>query len=215
MGIPDDAAGPQLGSPDRTPFAATAVELPTGSVLVFSSAAPPAPDACGGPSPWGEALAQNDRPLPELVDEVLYRLPGRTMLLLARTHPFPADSVATWQFAQDPTAVSVARQHVRDQLAHWNVDEDTATGTELIVSELVTNGVRYGSPPLDLRLIKDRVLTCEVTDSSPAAPHLRHARTVDEGGRGLFIISQLTQDWGVRYQTVGKTVWAEQPLPPP
>ncbi|MFF1965036.1 ATP-binding protein [Streptomyces sp. NPDC058232] len=68
---------------------------------------------------------------------------------------------------------------------------------------------------MQLRLIKDRTLTCEVHDGSPSAPHIRHARTVDEGGRGLFISAQLSEDWGVRYtsDTGGKTVWTEQPLP--
>ncbi|MFD8954256.1 ATP-binding protein, partial [Streptomyces xanthophaeus] len=64
------------------------------------------------------------------------------------------------------------------------------------------------------RLIKDRNLTCEVQDASSTSPHLRHARTVDEGGRGLFIVAQLTQQWGIRYTAAGKTVWTEQTLAP-
>ncbi|WP_267133507.1 ATP-binding protein [Streptomyces sp. RB17] len=82
----------------------------------------------------------------------------------------------------------------------------------MIVSELVTNAVRYGSPPLRLQLVKDRTLTCKVYDSNPVAPRLHHAQTVDEGGRGLFIVAQLAQNWGVRYRPDGKTVWAEQIL---
>lgn len=65
-----------------------------------------------------------------------------------------------------------------------------------------------------LRLINDRMLTCEVRDTSPASPHLLHARTVDEGGRGLFIIAQLADMWGTRYAEDGKTIWTEQALPP-
>jgi anti-sigma regulatory factor (Ser/Thr protein kinase) len=84
----------------------------------------------------------------------------------------------------------------------------------MIVSELVTNAVRYGTPPARLRLIKDRTLTCEVHDSDSLAPRLRHAKTADEGGRGLFIVAQLAQNWGVRHTADGKTVWAEQTLPP-
>jgi hypothetical protein len=94
------------------------------------------------------------------------------------------------------------------------VDDETAYATEVIVSELVTNAIRYGSPPLLLRLIKDRTLTCEVHDTSASAPHLRHARTVDEGGRGLFICAQLSQRWGARFSAEGKTVWTEQILQP-
>ncbi len=70
--------------------------------------------------------------------------------------------------------------------------------------------MRYGSPPLTLRLIHDAMLTCEVSDTAPSGPHMRHARTVDETGRGLFIVATLATHWGTRFQTEGKTVWAQQ-----
>ncbi|MGW2426023.1 ATP-binding protein [Streptomyces sp. NPDC001709] len=113
-----------------------------------------------------------------------------------------------------PQAAAAARTHARHQLILWGVDEETAYTTEMIVSELVTNAIRYGTPPVQIQLIKDRTLTCEVHDGNSLAPRLRHAKTVDEGGRGLFIIAQLAQNWGVRYTLDGKTVWAEQSLSP-
>lgn len=91
------------------------------------------------------------------------------------------------------------------------MDEETAYTTELIVSELVGNAVRYGTPPLQLRLIFERMLTCEVSDSATSAPQVKHARTIDETGRGLFIIASLADQWGTRSRSQGKTVWAEQP----
>lgn len=109
--------------------------------------------------------------------------------------------------------MALARRRTRGQLAAWHVDDETAFNTQLIVSELVTNALKYGSPPLEVRLIHDRTLTCEVRDAGTAAPHLRHAGTVDEGGRGLFITAQLAQTWGTRYTALGKTIWTEQPLP--
>ncbi len=81
------------------------------------------------------------------------------------------------------------------------------------MSELVTNAIRYGGVPIGLRLIRDRTLICEVSDASSTAPHLRRARTYDEGGRGLHMVAQLTQGWGTRQTTRGKTIWAEQSLP--
>ncbi len=39
---------------------------------------------------------------------------------------------------------------------------------------------------------------------------MRRARTYDEGGRGLLLVAQLTQQWGTRPTHVGKTIWAEQ-----
>ncbi|MFD3805949.1 ATP-binding protein [Streptomyces sp. NPDC058619] len=155
----------------------------------------------------------------DLCDDVLYALgtgrrDGDAVLLLARTAAFPARSAATWLLADDLTEAATARRHTRRTLKGWNVDEDTAAATELIVSELVTNALRYGSPPLRLRLrlIKDRALTCEVHDASTTSPHLRHARTADEGGRGLFIVAQLAERWGTRYTASGKTIWTEQNL---
>jgi anti-sigma regulatory factor (Ser/Thr protein kinase) len=136
-------------------------------------------------------------------------------MLLARTKALPADRVLTLSLPYDPQAAPIARRAARRQLEIWGVDEETAFTTELIVSELVSNAIRYGAPPLQLRLIFDRMLTSEVTDAATSAPHVKHARTIDESGRGLFIIATLTDQWGARYHQNGKTVWAQQPTTPP
>ena len=164
-------------------------------------------------------LSDPDRPLQDLCDDALYRLyrdtrPGDAVLLLGRTHTFPSEHVATWRLVDAPTAAGTARAHTQRQLTEWGVDEETAYATELIVSELVTNALLHGTPPLRLRIIKDHALTCEVQDAGANAPRLRHARTVDEGGRGLFIVARLSRNWGTRYTPDGKTVWTEQALPP-
>ncbi|MGV9249034.1 SpoIIE family protein phosphatase [Streptomyces sp. NPDC003710] len=214
--IPDLPAGPPLGSAEGPPFAVTTLPVTDGSILAFYTASllyvSPSPDTLQ------QVLAHPDRPLQDLCDEVLYRLRndtchGDVFLLLARTHTFPAHHVATWDLDPHAKAVATARAHTRQQLALWGIDEETAYTTEMIVSELVTNAVRYGTPPLRLQLIKDRALTCEVHDGNSLAPRLRHANTIDEGGRGLFIVAQLAQNWGVRYSLDGKTVWAEKTLP--
>jgi anti-sigma regulatory factor (Ser/Thr protein kinase) len=87
--------------------------------------------------------------------------------------------------------------------------------TELVVSELVTNAIRHGAPPIQLRLIRDDMLACEVTDASSTAPHLRRSRTLDEDGRGLLLVCELTQSWGTRQTTSGKTIWCQQVLSDP
>ncbi len=133
-------------------------------------------------------------------------------LLLARTHALEADRVATWDLTEDPALVSWARDQVVRRLAAWGLDDLVFT-TELVVSELITNAIRYADAPIQLRLIKDRTLICEISDASNTAPHLRHARTFDEGGRGLLLVSQLTDRWGTRQSARGKTIWAEQSLP--
>ncbi|MFI5634946.1 SpoIIE family protein phosphatase [Streptomyces sp. NPDC051664] len=221
--IPDSTPGPLLGSAEGPPFAATTTDLPHGSILaLYTSAILPTPpaDSDGASALLRDVLAQPGRPLKDLCDDILCTLrskdcPGDAVLLLARTRPFPAHCLATWLLDQDPTAAATARGHIRRTLADWNVDEDTAYAAELIVSELITNAIRYGAPPLQLRLIKNHTLTCEVHDAAATSPQLRHARTVDEGGRGLFIVAQLAQRWGTRYTAEGKTVWSEQALPAP
>lgn len=97
------------------------------------------------------------------------------------------------------------------QLIAWEREDLTDT-TGLVVSELVTNAIRHATGPIQLRLILEHTLICEVFDASNSAPHLRHPRTADEGGRGLFLISQVTRRWGTRYTADGKIIWAEQPL---
>ncbi|KUN42474.1 protein phosphatase [Streptomyces olivochromogenes] len=130
-------------------------------------------------------------------------------LLLARTRAVPAADTAHWEIPADPAAVSKAREWITRQLTMWGLDDLLFT-TELIVSELVTNAIRYGRPPMDLRLIRHHVLVCEVTDSSSTQPRLRRARITDEGGRGLFLVSQLGGRWGCRHGQNGKTIWSEQ-----
>ncbi|GGO97179.1 hypothetical protein GCM10012280_58390 [Wenjunlia tyrosinilytica] len=132
-------------------------------------------------------------------------------LLLARTRAISDESTAHWDFEADPALVSEARESVTRQLAAWGLDHLAFT-TELIVSELVTNAIRYGGGPVGLRLIRHDVLICEVTDPSSTQPRLRRARATDEGGRGLLLVAQLTHRWGCRYGQSGKTIWAEQPV---
>ncbi|MFF9649528.1 SpoIIE family protein phosphatase [Streptomyces sp. NPDC014622] len=134
-------------------------------------------------------------------------------LLLARTRALPEDSTAVWQFPADPAIVTEAREAVTGQLASWGLDHLAFT-TELVVSELVTNAIRYAGGPVALRLIRDNVLICEVSDPSNTQPRLCRARWTDEGGRGLYLVAQLTTRWGSRYGRRGKTIWTEQPLVP-
>ncbi|WP_405677164.1 MULTISPECIES: SpoIIE family protein phosphatase [unclassified Streptomyces] len=217
----DITIGPALGSAEGSPFATTTAELTDGSILALYTPSLHSTDRDGDEGDRAllrDVLTQPHRTLQDLCDDALYARrgssPGDAVLLLARTHAFPADATATWVLGHELGEAAAARRHTRRKLADWKVDEDTAATTELIVSELVTNALRYGTPPLHLRLIKDRTLTCEVHDASTATPRLRHARTVDEGGRGLFIVAQLARRWGTRYTVDGKTVWTEQALLP-
>ncbi|MFE7387550.1 SpoIIE family protein phosphatase [Streptomyces sp. NPDC057582] len=132
-------------------------------------------------------------------------------LLVARTHLFAPDQVATWDVPHDPAAVSRVRSACVGQLTAWGLESFSFT-TELILSELITNAVRYGTEPIHVRLLRDRTLVCEVSDGSSTAPHLRYAASTDEGGRGLYLVAQLAERWGTRYTERGKVIWTEQAL---
>ncbi|MFE2915788.1 SpoIIE family protein phosphatase [Kitasatospora indigofera] len=140
------------------------------------------------------------------------RLPDDVTLLLARTRTVEPADTATWQLAADPQEVSRARQLVAGQLAVWGLDE-LVFPTELVVSELVTNAVRYAGGPVGLRLIRAGALICEVSDPSSTQPRMRRALATEEGGRGLFLVAQVSSRWGSRYTRSGKTIWSEQPFP--
>jgi PAS domain S-box-containing protein len=204
-------AGPALASADQAPFPATTVALPAGSTLAIGNEDVLAPSA-----QLRSLLGQGaDQPLNDLGDALAYAVRDRyeteKLILLARTKALPAEQVLTLPLPAGPEAAPHARAAARRQLAAWKIDEDCAFTTELIVSELVGNAVRFGAPPLRLRLILDGMLTCEVSDAVSSAPHLKHARTIDETGRGLFIIATVADNWGTHYDAQGKTVWAQQP----
>ncbi|MFF8847917.1 SpoIIE family protein phosphatase [Streptomyces sp. NPDC015127] len=163
------------------------------------------------------ALAHRDQ-TPEQTCQTVFDalLPARPSddiaLLVARTRILDPHQVADWEVTDDPAAVAPVRAACARRLETWGLDQVAYT-TELIVSELVTNAVRYGAAPIRLRLLHDRnTLICEVADGSSTSPHLRRAAATDEGGRGLFLISQFAQRWGTRYTARGKVIWTEQSL---
>ncbi|MEU1622967.1 SpoIIE family protein phosphatase [Streptomyces sp. NPDC005722] len=206
--------GPLLAGAGNAPFPATTVSLPEGTTLAMATT-PLANEVLAGP--LRPLLDRgSERSLPELRDDITHALrhghrADERLMLLARTKALPPDQVLSLSLPPGTEAAPIARTAARRQLAAWGVDEEVAFTNELIVSELVGNAVRYGAPPLQLRLILDEMLTSEVSDASICAPHVKHARTIDETGRGLFIVATLADQWGTRYWDQGKTVWAEQP----
>ncbi|MEU0300483.1 ATP-binding protein [Streptomyces sp. NPDC006175] len=100
-------------------------------------------------------------------------------LPVARVRVPAGGAVAAWEYPAVLERVADVRAETAGQLTRWGLDELGFT-TELIVSELVTNAIRYAGGPVLLRLIKDRRLICEVSDTSQTQPHLRRALT-DEG----------------------------------
>ncbi|WP_427165651.1 SpoIIE family protein phosphatase [Streptomyces sp. C1-1] len=215
----DLPAGAPLGL-GGMPFETVELELAEGSQLVLYTDGlieDRLRDIDAGLDRLRTVLAVAERAPEETCEAVLDALlPTRptddVALLVARTHVLGPDRVARWDLPSDPAVVSVARAVVTEQLSAWGLD-DLAFTTELVVSELVTNAIRHAHGPVQLRLLRDRALICEVSDGSGTSPRLRRARNEDEGGRGLFLAARLTERWGTRYTPEGKVIWTEQPLP--
>ncbi|WP_165984237.1 SpoIIE family protein phosphatase [Streptomyces sp. YIM 98790] len=229
----DVPAGLPLGLGGLFPYAATETVLPEGSVLALYSDGLSTARAARGVQGAERrtdddrlevlfhALSRAARSPDASLELVCDKVTGMALtegaaddltLLLARTRALSADRVADWALPPDPAVVHDARDLVRQRLAGWGL-AGLSGATELVVSELVTNAIRYGGGgPVGLRLIRDTSLICEVSDRSNSAPRIRRAGTSEEGGRGLFLVARFCRTWGTRYTPRGKTVWAEQPL---
>ncbi|MFG2896843.1 SpoIIE family protein phosphatase [Streptomyces zaomyceticus] len=152
-------------------------------------------------------------PLEALCDDVLDMLgPGDRdddiALLAARFDGIAPSDVAYWFLEPEDAAPGRARRLARRALARWDLEELTDS-VELLISEVVTNAVRYAERPVTLRLLRTDVLRCEVGDDSPQLPRQRRARDTDEGGRGLFLVNRLARRWGATRLSGGKVVWFE------
>ncbi|MDR3084135.1 MAG: SpoIIE family protein phosphatase, partial [Streptomyces sp.] len=218
--FPDLPAGPPLGL-GGMPFETAELDLAEGTQLVLYTDGlieDRTRDLDVGMELLRQALAGHpDRPPEESCQAVLEELlPSKpaddVALLIARTRALPPDRIADWDVPHDPAAVRRARAAVTDKLDEWGLS-DLAFSMELVLSELITNAIRYGSEPIHVRLIHDRMLIGEVADGSSTSPHLRYAATTDEGGRGLFLVSQIAERWGTRYTPQGKVIWAELAMP--
>ncbi|WBO64087.1 SpoIIE family protein phosphatase [Streptomyces camelliae] len=202
------------------PFEEVEVELPEGALLALytdglvESRDHPLDE---GLQAFVGALTDPARQLEDVCDHVLNTLDTHhgeddIALLMARVQGLPAESVGDWTLPREPRSVGRAREYARGQLLSWDLEALVDT-TELLVSELVTNALRYGEGEIRLRLLLDRTLVCEVWDSGLVQPRRRRARDTDEGGRGLQLVGLLSAAWGSRRTPRGKTVWFELPLP--
>lgn len=121
------------------------------------------------------------------------------------------------EFAGDPASPAAARGFAKFAAADLlgpPIPPALCDDLELVVSELVTNAVRAGSPTVVVTIAVEagRVLV-RVTDEAQGWPEQRAAGIHDVGGRGLPLVSALSTAWGVRPAARGKVVWAELAIP--
>lgn len=137
--------------------------------------------------------------------------------MLGATPPAPSRRVErvcevtppAWiELSIDPQAARTARRFLGEQLCtvHHATVEDEA---ELLVSELIGNGLRHGLPPLVLTVECDGSagLRVSVCDHDPTPPVRRDAGADDESGRGMGLVDLVSDDWGVETSPAGKSVW--------
>ncbi|KPI02343.1 putative PAS/PAC sensor protein [Actinobacteria bacterium OK074] len=224
--FPELAADPPLGAAEP-PFETVELDVPEGSLLVLYTdglVESSKREMDDGMAHLARVLRTAQRAegaaldLERLCDDLTasllpaeHQTTDDAAFLVARLHALPDDRVVSWPLPQDPRAASQARRHVREQLALWGLEPLIPT-TELLASELVGNVVRHARGPLSLRLLHGAELVCEVFDGSLTMPRIRRATENDEGGRGLQLVTALSQRWGTRYTPTGKCIWTEQSL---
>jgi len=120
-----------------------------------------------------------------------------------------------WMLPSEPSSIGRARHAVLRTCQAWGIEESAQA--ELVVSELVANGVLHGWGHIALRLYDTGDgLRIEVEDNNPAPPVATDGHPNRLGGFGMQIVDRLAE-WGWRPSGSGKLVWAKlrrQPTPP-
>ncbi|WP_232248057.1 ATP-binding SpoIIE family protein phosphatase [Streptacidiphilus rugosus] len=204
------------------PFASKEIKVADGSMLVLCTDG--LVEMRGGDIGDGLAALCGDivdprRSPDEVCDTVLERLHTEDRnddlaLLIARFDGVAPQDVISWSLHLDTSEVRRARLLVQDQLSRWGLD-DLSELTQLLVSELVTNALRVAKGSVELQLMRVGKLLVEVSDDDHNLPSLEPSEPLDEEGRGLGLVSQLSARWGTSRKAVGKVVWFELPLPVP
>ncbi|MFE5914636.1 SpoIIE family protein phosphatase [Streptomyces wedmorensis] len=136
------------------------------------------------------------------------------ILLLRRDGGFavPAGRFRQHVAQSDPEALSSARHMVRAAVRAWGAEE-RADEIELVADELMTNALMHtdGGAIVTLRILAGPVrrLRVEVEDRSSALPRRREAGEAGVSGRGLLLVDQISDIWGVESRGGGKCVWSE------
>lgn len=205
----------------REPFGVHTFDVPPGSLLALYTDGlvedPAAPidegigrlaEALRAVHPWDELKQAAGRVVDRLAPQVPLR--DDVTVMLARMAGHRAGDTATWQLPADDETVGRARALTSARLGRWHTGDQVRDRALLVVSELVTNAVRFGAGPITVRLVRTgHRLLCEVADRGNGRPRLHHSGRQDDSGRGLRTVHKLSTRWGVRWASEGKAVWAE------
>jgi anti-sigma regulatory factor (Ser/Thr protein kinase) len=118
------------------------------------------------------------------------------------------ESVET-QLPSSKNSPQLARAFLRSTLETWKLD-GFGEVTELLATEMVANVVTHVGAPMTMRVTRGpSTMRVEIEDTSTAVPVVRHPDHADEHGRGVLLIDELADAWGVEPRADGKTVWFE------
>jgi anti-sigma regulatory factor (Ser/Thr protein kinase) len=111
----------------------------------------------------------------------------------------------------EPREVSRVRHALADALTAWGVDDADTDVAVLLTSEILTNAIRYGDPPVRVRAELQRGALVVVVDDAgrDRVPPVEPVAWDQRGGRGLYLVDALATRWGVREEPAGKQVWFE------
>ncbi len=150
-------------------------------------------------------------------DLVRTLLPGGSdddiAVLMAQVHGGQPAPTLALTVRDEPSGIPSARHEVGRALRSWGVGEDTVDTVALLLSELVTNALVHGRPPVHVRVRRGpTALSLEVHDNAQTLPRRGDPSDSDEHGRGLQLVSAIAARWGTRPTIVGKAVWCSVPL---
>jgi len=108
-----------------------------------------------------------------------------------------------------PDACRQVRQLVTQACSAWRLTEIAGTAA-LVATELVANVVRHAHTTMEFTVgLRDGRVCLTVRDGSRLVPRLREPRPGEAGGRGLQLVRELTDAWGVLPVSDGKVVWTQ------
>jgi PAS domain S-box-containing protein len=123
---------------------------------------------------------------------------------------------ATHEFAPQASSAAAARRFIRQTLADWGAQSEVDDAV-LLTNELVTNAVVHAGTEISVSCaLGAGYVQIGVTDShaSRGLPTTVTVSTSDKtSGRGLYLVSQIAQSWGVEYTQASKRVWFQLALP--
>ena len=125
----------------------------------------------------------------------------------------PAGGAASVRLPRVSGSVGASRRFAREHLTEWGL-RDVVDDALLVVSELVANAITHArSAPLLRLSLSGATLRIEVSDDGLGTPEPRPPSRTREGGRGLYLVTAMTNVWGTEEVAEGKVVWAELRVP--